>query len=143
MPTPVHFSSLIPKDVSVQSCHFLLDNILFTFTDGPNIPSSYAILFFTASDFTFTTRCNHNWASFLLWLSLFILSVAISLLCPSRILGTYQPGGFIFQYHIFAFSYSSWGSQGKNTEVVCDSLLQWTTFCQALKSRDIPFSHST
>ena len=32
-------------------------------------------------------------------------------------------------YH-FAFSYCSWGSQGKNTEVVCHSLLQWTTFCQ-------------
>ena len=33
-------------------------------------------------------------------------------------------------YH-FAFSYCSWGSQGKNTEVVCHSLLQWTTLCQA------------
>ena len=32
-------------------------------------------------------------------------------------------------YH-FAFSYCPWGSQGKNTEVVCHSLLQWTTFCQ-------------
>ena len=32
-------------------------------------------------------------------------------------------------YH-FAFSYCSWGSQGKNTEVVCHSLLQWTTFCK-------------
>ena len=32
-------------------------------------------------------------------------------------------------YH-FAFSYCSWGSQGKNTEVVCHSLLRWTTFCQ-------------
>ena len=32
-------------------------------------------------------------------------------------------------YH-FAFSYCSWGSQGKNTEVVCHSLLQWTTFRQ-------------
>ena len=30
----------------------------------------------------------------------------------------------------FSFSYCSWGSQGKNTEVVCQSLLQWTTFCQ-------------
>ena len=29
-----------------------------------------------------------------------------------------------------AFSYCSWGSQGKNTEVVCHSLLQWTIFCQ-------------
>ena len=32
-------------------------------------------------------------------------------------------------YH-FAFSYCSWGSQGKNTEVVCHSLLQRATFCQ-------------
>ena len=24
----------------------------------------------------------------------------------------------------------SWGSQGKHAEVVCHSLLQWTTFCQ-------------
>ena len=31
-------------------------------------------------------------------------------------------------YH-FAFSYCSWGSQGKNTEVAFNSLLQWTTFC--------------
>ena len=30
----------------------------------------------------------------------------------------------------FAFSFCSWGSQGKNTEVVCHSLLQWTAFCQ-------------
>ena len=27
----------------------------------------------------------------------------------------------------FAFSYCLWGSQDKNTEVVCHSLLQWTT----------------
>ena len=32
--------------------------------------------------------------------------------------------------HHFAFSYYSWGSQGKNIEVVCHSLLQWTTFYQ-------------
>ena len=30
----------------------------------------------------------------------------------------------------FAFSYCSWGSQGKNTKVLCHSLLQWTIFCQ-------------
>ena len=29
-----------------------------------------------------------------------------------------------------AFSYCSWGPQGKNTEVVCHSLLRWTKFCQ-------------
>ena len=32
--------------------------------------------------------------------------------------------------YLFAFSYCSWDSQGKNTEVVCYSLLQWTTSCQ-------------
>ena len=32
--------------------------------------------------------------------------------------------------YLFAFSYCSWGYQGKNTEVVCHSFLQWTTFCQ-------------
>ena len=30
----------------------------------------------------------------------------------------------------FAFSYCSRASQGKNTEGVCHSLLQWTTHCQ-------------
>ena len=29
-----------------------------------------------------------------------------------------------------AFSYCSWGSQGKNIEMVCHSLLQWTMLCQ-------------
>ena len=32
-------------------------------------------------------------------------------------------------YHV-GFSCCSWGSQGKNTDVICHSLLQWTTFCQ-------------
>src|SRR5574341_1472471 len=32
-------------------------------------------------------------------------------------------------YH-FVFSYCSWGSEGKNTEVVYHSLLQWITLCQ-------------
>ena len=31
-------------------------------------------------------------------------------------------------YH-FVFSYCLWGSQGKNTELACDSLLQLTIFC--------------
>ena len=39
-------------------------------------------------------------------------------------------GSSSFSVLSFAFSYCSWGSQGKNTEVVCRSLLQWTTFCQ-------------
>ena len=35
----------------------------------------------------------------------------------------------LVSYHI-AISYCSWGSQGKNTEVACQSLLQWTRLCQ-------------
>ena len=31
------------------------------------------------------------------------------------------------------FSCCSWGPQGKNTEVVCHSLLQWTVFCYSLE----------
>ena len=31
--------------------------------------------------------------------------------------------------YIFVFSYSSWGSQGKNTAVIWHSFLLWTTFC--------------
>ena len=38
---------------------------------------------------------------FLLWLHFFILSVVISALISSSILGTYQPGKFIFQCPIF------------------------------------------
>ena len=55
------------------------------------------------------------WVLFLLWLHPFILSGVISPLISSSILGTYWPG----ELHHFAFSYCSWGSQGKNTEVQC------------------------
>ena len=39
-------------------------------------------------------------------------------------------GVYLSVSYLFAFSYCSWGSQGKSTEVVCHSLLQWPTFCQ-------------
>ena len=39
-------------------------------------------------------------------------------------------GSSSFSIYHFASSYCSWGSQGKNTEMVCHSFLQWTTFCQ-------------
>ena len=39
-------------------------------------------------------------------------------------------GSSSFSILSFCLSYCSWVSQGKNTEVVCHSLLQWTTFCQ-------------
>ena len=40
--------------------HFLFDHFQFTLTHGPNIPGSYATLFYMASDFAFTSRlCFH------------------------------------------------------------------------------------
>ena len=48
-----------------------------------------------------STSSIHNWVLFLLWLHLFILSGVTSPLISSSILGTYQPGEFIFQCPIF------------------------------------------
>ena len=39
-------------------------------------------------------------------------------------------GAYLSLSYLFAFSYCSRGSQCKNTEVVCHSLLQWPMFCQ-------------
>ena len=81
---------------------------------GPNIPGSYAILFFTASDLIFPIR---HWASFPLWCSHFIASGAISncpLFFPSSILDIFFPGGLINCYHI---------------------LLPFHTFCRVLAAR--------
>ena len=111
----------------------------FTLIHGPNILGSYVILFFTASDFTSITSHIHNWALFLLWLHLFILLGAISLLFSSSILGTYRPGSSSFSVISFClfilfilFTLSYLHSQCKNTEVVSHSILQFcqTTFCQ-------------
>ena len=53
-PFPVHFSSLISK-MSMFTHHLLFDHFQFILIHRPNIPSSYAVLLFTASDFNFTT----------------------------------------------------------------------------------------
>ena len=71
----------------------------------PNIPDSYAV-FFTALDFTSISRHIQNWASFPLWLSLFILSLTISLLFPNNILDTYQPGGQL-SFSVISFCIST------------------------------------
>ena len=67
-----------------------------------NIPGSYAILLIVALDLTSITSHIHNWVLFLLWLCLFILSVVISPLIFSSILGTYRSREFIFQRPIFS-----------------------------------------
>ena len=59
------------------------------------VPMQYGS--FTASDLASITSHIHYWVLFFLWLHLFILSGVISPLISSSILGTYQPGKFIFQ----------------------------------------------
>ena len=94
------------KNIDVHSCCFLLDYLQFTLIHGSNIPVSYAIWCFTASDFTFTNRHIHSWASFLLQPSHFILSGAISnfpLLFHSIILDTFWWGvGGVITFFLFA-----------------------------------------
>ena len=81
--------------------HLLFDHFQFALIYGPNMPGSYAILFFTASDLASITSHIHSWVLFLLWLHPFILSGVISPLISGSILGTYRLGEFIFQCPIF------------------------------------------
>ena len=86
--------------------HLLFDLFRFALIHGPNIPGSYAILLFTASDLTFITSPIHNCVLFLLWLHFFILSGIIYPLISSSILGTYRPGEFLFQCPIMLPSHT-------------------------------------
>ena len=75
----------------------------FTLIHGPNVPGSYAMLFFTTSSFSPNTSHIHNWVLFLLWLHLFILSEVSSVLFSSSILDTYRPGEFFQCFTFFPF----------------------------------------
>ena len=57
----------------------------FALIHGPDIPGSYAILLFTASDLASISSPIHTWVVFLLWLHPFILSGVISPLISSSI----------------------------------------------------------
>ena len=117
-------------NVDAHFCHLLFDHFQFALIHGPNIPGSYAIWLFIASNPASITSPIHNWVLFLLWLHPFILSGVTSPLISSSI-GHLPTWGVPLSVSChFAFLYCSWGSQGKNTEVVFHSLLQWTTFCQ-------------
>ena len=100
---PVHFSLLIPTMSSFTlaiSCLTTSNTLIH----GPNIPGSYAILFFIASDFTSISSHIHNWALFLPWLRLFILSGVISPLFSSSIWAPTDLGSSSFSvlsFHLF------------------------------------------
>ena len=122
---------LLLRHLSSSLCHLLFNHFQFALIHGPNIPGSYAILLFTASKLPSITSPIHNWVLFLVWLHPFILSGVISPLISSSILVTYRPGEFIFQCPIFLRFHSVHGVLKENTEVVCHSSLQWTTFCHS------------
>ena len=129
----VSFQFADSQNVNIHSCHLLFDHFQLALIHGPNVPGSYAILLFTALDFTSITSHIHNWVLFSLWLCLFILSGMWSYFSTylQQHIGHLPTWGVHLSVsYLFAFSCCSWGSQGKNTEVICHSLLQWTTFCQ-------------
>ena len=79
-----------------------------------------------SSSDTSTTECHFHFGP----ASSFFLEL---FLCSSPVVYwtlTDLGGAHLSVSYLFAFSYCSWDSRGKNTEVVCHSLLQWTTFCQ-------------
>ena len=86
------------------------DHFQFALIHAPNIPGSYAILLFTASDLAFITSNIHNWVFFLLWLHPFILSGVISPLILNSNLDNYWPGEFISQLPIILPLYMVHGS---------------------------------
>ena len=83
----------------------MFDHFQFALIHGSIILGSYAILLFTASNLASITSyihwCYINWVLILLWLHPFILFGLFSPLISNSILGTYQPGVFIFQCPIF------------------------------------------
>ena len=101
-----HYSPFLFTDswnVDVHSHHLLFDHFQFALIHGPNIPDSYAVLFFIALDFTSITMHIHNWVLFLLWLHLFILSGVISPLFSSRTGHLPTWGVHLSVSHLFAF----------------------------------------
>ena len=117
------------NSVDIHSCHLLFDHFQFALIHGPNIPGSYAILRFTALDLASITSHIHSWVLFLFWFHPFILSGVISPLISSSILGTYQPGKFLFQCPIILPFHTVRGVL-KARIPKWFALLQWTIFCQ-------------
>ena len=126
-----------------HSCYLLFDYFRFALIHGPSIPGSYVILFFT----TPITTHIHNWVfccccccCFVFFCFGSVSSIFLELYLhssPYHIGHLLTWGVHLSVSYLFAFSYYSWGSQGKSTEVVCHSLLQWTTFCQNFPPRPI------
>ena len=89
---------MIPKMLMFTLVIFCLTTSNLPWFVDLTIPGSYAILLFIASDFASITSQIHSWMLFCFGS---VSSFFISPLISSNILGTYQPGEFIFQCPIF------------------------------------------
>ena len=108
---------------------YLITSNLHWFVDlSFQVPMQYCFLHhrrLLPSPVTSTTACCFCFFS----VSSFFLKLFLHW-CSVAYWGPTDLGVYLSLSYLFAFSYCSWGSQGKNTEVVCHSLLQWTPFCQ-------------
>ena len=91
------------------------------------------MLFFRASDLTFTARHLHSWASFALWSSSFIFPGAIRTVLPSSTVACWAPsdlGNSSFSVTSFHLHVLFMGFLQQEYWSGCISLLQKITFCQ-------------
>ena len=96
-----------------------------------NISGSYAILLFPALDLaSITSHIHKPGVVFALAPSLHSFWSYFSIDLQYHIGHLPAWGVHLSVSYLFAFSYCSWGSQSKNNEVVCHSLLQLAAFCQ-------------
>ena len=126
LPIPVHLSSLIPRMsmfTLIISC-LTASNLPWFMDLTFQVPTQYCSLqhwTLHLSPVPSTTRCCICFGSIpSFFLELFLHWSPVAYWAPT------DPGSSSFS----VLSYCSWGSQGKNTEVGCHSLLQWTNFCQ-------------
>ena len=137
---PVHFSSLIPK--------ILMFTLAISCLSTSNLPWFMDLTFHVPiplqhrtllpSPVTSTALCCFCFRSVSsFFLELFLYWSPVAYWAPTDL------GVHISVSCLFAFSDSSWGSQGKNTEVVCHSLFQWTTFCQECCVQEFSIWHSS
>ena len=113
--------------------------IQFALIYGPNIPCSYAILLFTASDFTSITSHIHNWEFFLLWLhllfflELFLHSSPVAYWAPTDL------GRSSFSVLSFCLFILFMGLvlKARIRKWFAIPFFSWTTFCQNSPPRPI------
>ena len=114
LPHPVYLDSDLTLQVPMQYCslqHWILLSPPDTSTTGHHFHFGSASSFF---------------------LDLFLCSSPVAYWTPT------DQGALLLDSYIFAFSYCSWASQGKNAEGVCHSLLQWATFVRVWQAGTCP-----